>query len=264
MNPTKKTRHRKIASYNYNPRQTLAQKRKKAYRRVFFITVVVSVISILILTNISNILSNIGNLWNAFDEQEELTTPETLTETQNNLLWTPEIDPLPKDTNQVKINITGQAYQGSQVELIFNGESIAVDDLDKDKKFEFTDLNLKSGENKIAVRSIKQNGDKSELSKEAYVTLDLKPPELEITAPQNKQKFSKDESRIKVQGKTELDAKLYINDHIVIIKNDGTFEYQVTLKEGENIIKIKALDEAGNETEEEIKVNYSSGESEED
>ncbi|KKP70243.1 hypothetical protein A2X44_00865 [candidate division CPR3 bacterium GWF2_35_18] len=249
-------RNRKIAGYSYSPRENIAQKQQQAYRRIFIVVAVIIISLILIFKNIDVIIEKITGIGKTFDNQEELKTPDPLSLAQDNLLWTPQIDSIPTITNQKKLTVTGTAYQGIQVELFFNGDGISVDDLDENKKFEFTDLNLISGENSIAVRSIKEDGTKSELSSESKITLDLKPADLEVNSPTDGQKFGQDSQKIKVIGKTDLDAKPYVNDHIVILKPDGTFEYQITLNEGENTIKVKALDPAGNETVKEIKVTF--------
>ena len=254
-------RNRKIAGYSYSPRETIAKNQQKAYRRIFIVGSIIIISLILIFKNIDVVIEKITNISHTFDNEEELKTQEPLSLAQDNLLWTPQIDPLPATTNQKKIAITGSAYQGIQVELFFNGESVSIDDLDENKKFEFTDLNLMSGENTIAVRSIKNDGVKSDLSQETKITLDLKPADLEITTPSEGQKFGSENQKIKVVGKTDADAKVYVNDHVVILQSDGTFEYQITLKEGENTIKVKAVDPAGNEMVKEIKVTFDPNES---
>ena len=247
-------RRRKLANYNYSPRETISQKKVKAYRRIFYVIIAIAVISIFLFINLDKVVEQLTG----FDENSspESTTEATITQTEENLLWTPKIDPLPSVTNQKKINVVGNAFQGVQVELIFNGDSISIDDLDEEKKFEFTDLNLQSGENTVQVRALEKDGEKSELSDEVTVILDLKPPTLEITAPISDEEFGGEEQKISVTGSTEADTKVYINDHIVIVKADNTFTYQVTLKDGENTIIIKATDEAGNETVQEITVTF--------
>lgn len=254
--PNAAYRKKRLAGYAYSPRETIAEKKKKAYRRITIISIAVIAMITVGLVYLDDGIDYISNIWQTFDKQEELTEATPITETQENLLWTPTIDTIPTITNQKKLSITGNAYQGVQVELFFNNESISIDDLDENKKFEFTDLNLQSGENTISVRAIKENGEKSELSKESRITLDLVPPSLEITNPINETTFGSGKQKVSVEGTTEEEVKLYVDDHIVIVKPDLTFSYQITLKEGENTITIKATDKAGNETKEERIVTF--------
>jgi DNA-binding beta-propeller fold protein YncE len=62
------------------------------------------------------------------------------------------------------------------------------------------------------------------------------------------------ESTLLIQGETEPDATLIINQKEVPIKTDGTFETVVELKLGENTIQITATDQAGNHSDVSLKV----------
>lgn len=49
---------------------------------------------------------------------------------------------------------------------------------------------------------------------------------------------------------------LRINGRIVIIENDGSFTYAVTLEDGDNNFEIVAEDKAGNKTTERLTVQF--------
>lgn len=51
-----------------------------------------------------------------------------------------------------------------------------------------------------------------------------------------------------IKGKTEVGAKVLINEKEVPVKEDGTFSLEVELKEGENKFEIIAIDRNGNES----------------
>ena len=87
---------------------------------------------------------------------------------------------------------------------------------------------------------------------------DINPPELTIVYPQNG--FATNNERILIKGtvsdkESGLD-KLLINGEIVNILEDGTFEKEIILQEGENKIVVEAYDKVGNRSEEKLTVRY--------
>ncbi len=251
-----KSRNRRLAGYSYNPRESFAKQKQKAYQRITVIVVAILVILLALLKNYNYIIELIvGNESSESTSEAQKKSPSS--DTQNSLVWKPSLDTLPEYTKQPKINITGTANYGKQVDLIFNGDKIATDEIDTERKFEFTDLNLKSGENTIAIYTVNDAGEKSD-SAEKKIILDMKPPELAVESPTDKASFGSKDQKIMVSGQSESGAKTYVNDHIVILNGEGKFSYQVTLKEGENTITVRAIDQAENETKVEIKVTFDS------
>jgi len=57
-----------------------------------------------------------------------------------------------------------------------------------------------------------------------------------------------------LKGKTEPSAVLEIQDKEVSVDENGNFETELELKEGENIIKVKATDDVGNSGSQELKI----------
>jgi hypothetical protein len=55
---------------------------------------------------------------------------------------------------------------------------------------------------------------------------------------------------------TAAGAVVSVNDNVLIAGADGSFETQVTLEEGPNLIEVIASDEAGNETSLDLAVTY--------
>ncbi len=74
-----------------------------------------------------------------------------------------------------------------------------------------------------------------------------KPPMLEIHSPENNSTVESNE--ITVKGKTKRDMFLTINDEAIRINEDGSFEVNITLSEGQNtiVIKSKHPDDIGKE-----------------
>lgn len=76
----------------------------------------------------------------------------------------------------------------------------------------------------------------------SYIGLEIKKiitaPELILSAPQDEQIVKM--PIIKVVGKTEKEAKLKINGEIVMPHSDGSFDVELDLQKGLNLIKISA------------------------
>jgi len=78
-------------------------------------------------------------------------------------------------------------------------------------------------------------------------------PKLVILAPEANATTTND--FIAVEGKVEKDAKLFINDQIVIIDDEGGFKENITLQAGTNFINVRCLNRFGKETSETITVH---------
>jgi cytoskeleton protein RodZ len=59
---------------------------------------------------------------------------------------------------------------------------------------------------------------------------------------------------LSVEGMTEKDAKLFINDQPILVNDDGKFKENVTLQKGVNTINLKAINKFGKETEKAVTV----------
>lgn len=72
------------------------------------------------------------------------------------------------------------------------------------------------------------------------------PPQLQVFQPQPNSLTTQKE-RITIQGKTDPETKVFINDTQVLNDQKGTFNKKIRLKEGVNIITIKAKKKYGQE-----------------
>jgi len=170
----------------------------------------------------------------------------------------PSLNPLPKATNKEFLSLSGSAEAGASVEVFLNSTSFQKVVVTNDGTFVADQIPLIEGENKIYVQTIDEAGNLSQPSPIKIILFDNQPPTLEISSPQNGANFNGDgQKKVTVAGKTEADINLTINDRFVILDQEGNFTTQLTLQEGENIIKVSAVDLAENKTEKEIKVNFS-------
>jgi hypothetical protein len=167
----------------------------------------------------------------------------------------PSVDPLPEYTNQVKLDIAGSAEPGSTIVIDFNKEDIEVV---TDKNGEFnSSVELWDGVNTIRVKSMDNSGNESDSTELVRVTYDNESPSLEINSPsQGDEFYGSNQRQIVIEGVTEENSQVYINDRFTVVDSEGNFTYVTTLENGENTFNIKAVDRAGNTTEKQLKVNY--------
>lgn len=173
--------------------------------------------------------------------------------TQSDSLQPPVIDDLPQATNSAKLVIGGFISAGEKVEIYLDGEKDGDATVDG-SKFEYEDLVLADGENKISAKAV--SGDNtSDESETITVVLDKTDPKLEIESPSNDQTITGN-NRIAVVGKTDKDAQVYANGFLASVDLDGQFEVFVPVAEGESIIEVKAIDSAGNVKTEQRKITF--------
>jgi len=94
----------------------------------------------------------------------------------------------------------------------------------------------------------------AEFKNKLGVLFDVQAPFLFIATPENDQKVYS--PSLLISGTTEVGAKVFVNG-VEVTNNAGSFSYEMTLTQGENIIKIKSVDSSGNYIEKTIEVEYS-------
>lgn len=165
----------------------------------------------------------------------------------------PELDPIPRVTREQNIKVTGTSLSGLSVALYLNGSKDDEMEVSDDGTFEFNVM-LTDGENILKAKSIKREKE-SEFSNTIIISYKKSGPELSIDSPKDGETVSWP-NPYNVTGKTEQDITVTVNDFQAIISGD-TWSYSLTLKDGENEVKVVATDLAGNKTEKIIRVNYS-------
>ncbi|MEW5760891.1 MAG: right-handed parallel beta-helix repeat-containing protein [Candidatus Thermoplasmatota archaeon] len=171
--------------------------------------------------------------------------------TLDSKLPTLTINSLPEYTNKKELRIEGEVEEGTNV--FVNGTLVEVEN----NIFSYTIL-LEEGNNTIIIEAKDSAGNIKKI--ERKIILDTIAPNIEITKSDiNETK----EKEILIEGKTEKDAKIYVNEDEVEVDENCYFSYKILLVNGENKIKIRALDRAGNEKTEEMvikKIQGSKGE----
>jgi hypothetical protein len=168
----------------------------------------------------------------------------------------PRFDTLPSYTNEDGLNIEGTTEEGANVTISFNGQDEDVL-ANSEGRFSYT-TSLRSGNNTLSAYATDSSGNKSVETEKYSIVYDNQPPDLEVNKPQDGAQFYGSKQRqITIEGTTEEDAKIIVNNRQVIVDSDGRFVFTTSLEEGENNFKITSEDQAGNKTETSINVNFS-------
>lgn len=165
----------------------------------------------------------------------------------------PILFPIQDATGSARIDISGTAISGQTIKLYLNGKYIKETGVFENNNFTFDNILLDEGNNDIKATSIGTGGKESDYSKELHIVYKNKPPDLEVKSPQDKQTIS-GTSQIKVDGKTNSDVRVTVNNYWAIVDNMGNFSYLLNLQKGENKIKITAVDAAGNQSSKDLTV----------
>lgn len=233
-------------------------KRSRLYRRLesetrrnFYLSLFgIAVILLLVIKFGPPLLVNLS-LFLSGSKQSSLPIKNT-----TDFLMAPVLNPLPTATNSAKFTLSGKADPQAMIEFYLNSNLVDKTQADKNGNFSFDSMYVK-GDNKIYVLAKIDN--KSSNPSDTLDTLYINSqPTLTISSPSDGQQFTKDQSEISVTGSTDPQVKVTVNGYWAIVDQSNNFNYKLKLQSGDNTIKIEAEDLAGNKTEKEIKVKYSS------
>ncbi len=168
----------------------------------------------------------------------------------------PTLSNVPNSTKENKVDLTGFANEGETIKLFVNGPEVAQTTTGSDGIFNFAAIELINGRNTVFAKAINQKNEESGPSEVYTIIVDTENPEIEVVSPEDGDTVRNLDRRITITGKINEKATIKINDRIVAQKPDLSFEYTLGVKSGEVEIKIVATDEAGNTSEEELKVRY--------
>jgi bacillopeptidase F len=220
---------------------------KSLFLSVFGIIIIIAVIikfGIPLLVNLSLFVSGTRNNQKAQVNNKASFVPTPILNTQK------------VATNSAQIQIEGSALPDQTIVLYVNGN--LADKTPTSKSGDFSSIiTLNPDKNVIKAKAITSDGKESELSESLIIIFKSASPTLDISSPSDNQPFAGDQNSIEVRGKTDPQVRITVNNFWAIIDEKNNFSYILTLKDGENEIKIVAQDQAGNKTEKSIKVTYS-------
>jgi hypothetical protein len=182
------------------------------------------------------------------------TTPNTQ-QTQV-ILLPPQLDPLPYATYSAVLRVSGKVKGDVTILLYVNEEQTDKMKPKEDGTFSFEAVTMKEGANVISAKATDDKDNASDLSEVLTIQVKKNKPTLDISSPSENQEITGEIQLATITGKTETDNSVTVNDRFVVVKSDGSFTYDLSLKEGEQTIIIIAKDQAGNETKLERKVTY--------
>jgi hypothetical protein len=174
----------------------------------------------------------------------------------SSLILPPTLDPLPYATNSAVLSISGRGKNGLGVIVYLNGKEYRKLKVDDNGTFSVRDITFKEGTNTLHAQLFDIQGNKSGLSATESVTINKKQPDLEISSPKNGDTINGDNNIVVVNGKTNEENTVTVNDRIAVVGVNGVFALRFPLNEGDNTLAITATDPAGNQKKEEVKVSY--------
>ncbi len=181
-------------------------------------------------------------------------SPPTQTAEQT-ILIPPTLNPLPKAISTNEITVTGVATEQMTVILYVDDTEAKKATIAQTGTFSF-DLTLEEGTHTISAKIADDKGNTSELSDVTTLVIKKKPPLLDVTQPKDGDTIKGDTNTVLVSGKTEEGSRVTVNERFVIVQSDGSFEINISLAEGENLLRVVATDEAENQTTVERNVSY--------
>lgn len=168
----------------------------------------------------------------------------------------PSISAPPDATFSATVALRGFSEANSTVVVVVNGEELAEVTAEDDGTFE-AEVSLQDEENEVWLYAVDQAENESELSSSYQIRYDTIPPTLELETVEDGQQVEQRKNQsLAVRGSTEPNAKVYLNDRLVFARSDGSFSTSFQLAEGDNELRFRVVDEAGNETEQTIQVSF--------
>ena len=232
-------------------RSRLNKNTVKNTKKTIFLSILGIVILLFLLFRFGiGLIINFSLFLSGSKDQQGLTGQNTL-----NYIAPPTLNPLPNATNSAYLIISGKSAKDITIELFINDENIDKVQTDKNGNFSFSQ-NLKNGDNQIKTRALYKDK-KSDFSNTFNIILKNSNPTLDINSPTEGQSFKKDQNSVNVTGKTDQGVSVTINGFWAVMEDSNNFSYILSLQNGDNDIKIVAIDQAGNKTEKSIRVNYS-------
>ena len=226
-----------MARQNYS-RLAKTENKKAVKSTMFYVVLIMGLIVFLFVLGIPA-LGQLTNILSQFTSSDQ-----TISNADGPPPSSPNINSLPDFTNERKLVVSGSTRAGYTVVLHLNDELKEVIS-DADGNFS-SSFGLKDGSNSFYATVIDKSGRESVQTKASSIVFDNKPPKLEIISPQNdKVFFGSQNQKKKIQDGIEGSASVSINEHVVVLAGDGKNDY-----------KIKVRDEAGNEIETLLTLNF--------
>ncbi len=222
----------------------LANELKRTVRNIILIVITMVLLFTFFAPAVGGFFGIISN-YRKHNTKEKIVIPQT-----------PFFVNIPAAVNKETITLEGFAASGNTVKLFVNGPEAGSTVADATGSFRLENIQLIKGRNTIFAKAIGENNVESDKSQTATIQYDTDQPKIDINSPKDKDTIKNLDKRVLILGKINEQATVTVNDSTVILKPDLTFDYLLGVSEGEVEIKVKAIDLAGNENTETIKIIY--------
>ncbi len=218
--------------------------------KIFLILTILTLIFIFTL-GIKIILNSSVLVANFFEKKNNQNLNQ---KTEDDFYGSLEVNNIPTATNEASIIIEGSVVNYDRIFFYINDKKIDELEIFGNDNFLKEISGLKEGDNKVYL--IGETKDKKHSKKTSIYNVFYKStkPKLEIETPQDHSIVSTDE--ILIKGSTDKEVFVRINDLPIVVDANGNFQTSIKLKEGENKIKIEAIDIASNQEIKNLTVIY--------
>ncbi len=234
---------------NYSRLASVEEKRNT--RKAILFVALSILILIFIITGGVPIITKIIDFVSSFNK-----SPQNLSLIDKTPPSPPILKSIPDATNKNPFEITGKVEEGNTIVIVFNDSE---NEIQADEDGEFTTyFDLEKGQNTFFAYTKDAAGNTSKETEINILIYDNEVPTLTNISPSEGTNFYGLKQRnITIKGLTEIDSSVTINDRIASVDNDGNFSLNYSLENGENNLKIKSIDKAGNENEVSLKLFFS-------
>ena len=224
--------------------------RKEKRRLVLAIVGIIGIFTLLILFGVKALIG-----FSLLVEKLRGGAPATIQPSQT-IILPPTLDPPATATNSATIAVTGKGQGGLTLILYINDKEFKQIPVKENGTFVLASVPLTSGANTISAKLTDPKGNLSDLSNIVSVSYGNTPPKLVVSDPADNSTVNGDPNTVTVNGMTDDNVAVTINDRMVVIKTDNSFSYSYPLNEGDNILNIVATDTAGNQATIQRKITY--------
>ncbi len=235
----------------YSSRLVRKESQRMMRQGILFLVLTVGLVVVLVVWGVPAMVKLAGFLGEIRSSSQPIDTGDKIAP------FAPQLSIGYEATASARIDVSGFAEAEATVVLFNSGNKISEVIVDEDGSFVFSDIRLDEGVNEFEAQAMDSTGNESPMSKSRRVVFDNTNPTLGIDSVDiNGDNLRSEEKLYEVRGSTDPGAKVYVNDRFARVDDEGYFSVRVPLNEGENTIRVRAIDLAENESVLEFGVSY--------
>lgn len=236
---------------SYQPSVPSRLAKKEQRKLVTQTAVTFALVVVLILAFLFLVLPNIVRVaFNVLDADPVAKSEDTIPP------QVPILSAPPEATFSAQVVLSGYGEAKSEIILVLNGTNSETKTIGDDGTFSFN-VTLTPGENTVTTFSRDEADNESSPSKKFVIVSDTEIPTITIESPKDGERITLRKNQIvTIKGLTEPRARVFLDSRLVLADSAGNFTGTYTLQEGDNKIKIRSIDPAGNQGEIELTLNF--------